>query len=29
MLNKNLNYTGVFIGKKGPKVKKGEIKRTR
>lgn len=29
LLKNNLNYTGVFIGERGPKVKKGEIKRTR
>jgi len=29
MMNKSLNYTGIFIGEKGPKVKKGDIKRTR
>ena len=29
LTNKSLNSTGVQIGEKGPKVKKGETKRTR
>jgi hypothetical protein len=29
VMEDSMNYTGIFLGEKGPKTKKSEVKRTR